>query len=78
MKWIKFSERWPEKQSAFFYYSAIGKTIGIGFMIGDDEAPVIFHRLIAWDATEVFPIFRSDTLKDYWMPLPDKPEVKHE
>lgn len=74
MKWIKFSEKWPKKRSAFFYYSPINLTIGIGFMVGDKEAPVIFHRLIAMDATEVFPILREDTLNDYWMPLPEKPE----
>lgn len=74
MKWIKFSEKWPKKSSAFFYWSDIGKSLGIGFMIGDEVTPVIFHRLIACDATEVFPILREDTLNDYWMPLPEKPE----
>lgn len=74
MKWIKFKDKWPDKNSVFIYYSAEALTIGIGFMIGDEDAPVIFHRMVACDATEVFPILRRDTIKDYWIPLPDKPK----
>lgn len=65
MKWIKFSERWPEKGQSILYY---------------DHIRDIFEVVTCRDTYSLEEncgclIPGIDDNRDYWMPLPEKPNV---
>jgi hypothetical protein len=75
MKWIKFSERWPEPDKRFLY-------LGHDFNSEDDWAiKIVFGAPETIPTKEIIDeqyIYRKVDPNDYWMPLPNKPEVNNE
>lgn len=81
MKWIKFSERWPEKdwEKILIFDTKERRIVPAIFL---DEG--FLHKgTFCVGLSETYssysnPLYSEIRDEDYWMPLPNKPEVKHE
>lgn len=65
MKWIKFSERWPDTSRFLVYTSYEGIITAETFYDSKTEVMCACGDYLVH--------LKID--EDYWMPLPDKPEV---
>lgn len=68
MKWIKFSDRWPDGDSNFLFYDA---SIGSMHVANRLFPRTVLTRLYCSCSDCILDIEEQD---DYWMPLPEKPD----
>lgn len=71
MKWIKFSEQEPSDWESIIFYRFLRKKIYFAEYMDEGYALVPAQGFLSKSMK-----VKISYNKDYWMPLPDKPEVK--